>query len=249
MDSKYKSRALIEKAELERLHQRQIKEYDPTLRSLAQIQDQIVKLFDDPQLSDDGKCKILAHLHERYAGLLSQYKRSAAPLAHIPSIKATHVPINKVIFQSSEDEATVDEDGEDTLTSQDPPQIPNLSDANIPAHFGKKYEQFQNFLRDHQNEISTNDRKEIVLDGEAIAYSSFPDLLRSLYVRNQDLNLIGVQQFHRRLHSLNARLDMFSNRETLNSLTHLNKKSQNQTQSGSGPRPPVKRTRILYVFR
>ncbi|KAF0140313.1 MAG: hypothetical protein FD143_3527, partial [Ignavibacteria bacterium] len=73
----------------------------------------------------------------------------------------------------------------------------------------------------------------------------------SLYVRNQDMNLIGAQQFHKKLYELNARSDMFSNRETLNALTHIDKKSNkhSHSQTGFGACPPGKRPRFLRVFR
>ncbi|KAF0138366.1 MAG: hypothetical protein FD143_3669, partial [Ignavibacteria bacterium] len=43
MSGKYKAMALVEEAELERLRQRQIREYDPALNNLAKIQDSILK--------------------------------------------------------------------------------------------------------------------------------------------------------------------------------------------------------------
>ena len=247
MGSRNNSMALVEKDELERIRQRQIKEYNPLLSHLVKTQDEIEKLFDDPKLTDEAKCKILAHLQVRFADQLIKYNRSNDTVAPIRPRMPSQAPVKEVIIQHYKEASNAD-DEEDILTDEDQPEIPSLSEANIPTQFAKKFGLFQNFLKNHQNVISTNEKKEIVLDGEAVFYSSFPDLLRSLYVRNQDMNLIGAQQFHKKLHQLNARPDMFSNRETLNALSHLEKKAQKLTQTGSGPGSHGKRPRFLRVF-
>ena len=50
---------------------------------LTKIQDQIFKIFDDSDLSDEGKCKILAQLIERFGFLLNKFKHDGLPLAQI----------------------------------------------------------------------------------------------------------------------------------------------------------------------
>ena len=74
MTGKFKTMTLVEEAELDRLRQRQIKDYNPALNSLTKIQDQIFKIFDDKELTDEGKCKILAQLQDRFGFLLIKFK-------------------------------------------------------------------------------------------------------------------------------------------------------------------------------
>ena len=74
---------LVEEAELYGLRRRQIKDYNPALNSFTKIQDQIFKFFDDKELTDDGKCKILAQLQERFSFLLKKFKKSALPPATV----------------------------------------------------------------------------------------------------------------------------------------------------------------------
>ena len=74
---------LIEEPELDRLRQRQIKEYNPSLNSLTTNQDQIFKIFDDSELSDEGKCKIIAQLQERFGLLLNKFKQVGLPPSHV----------------------------------------------------------------------------------------------------------------------------------------------------------------------
>ena len=56
MTGKFKTMTLIEKAELDRLCQRQIKDYNAAVNSLAKIRDQICKIFPDNEVTDTGKC-------------------------------------------------------------------------------------------------------------------------------------------------------------------------------------------------
>ena len=53
---KFNSMTHIEEAKLERLRQRQIKDYNAAVNSLAKIRDQICKIFPDNEVTDTGKC-------------------------------------------------------------------------------------------------------------------------------------------------------------------------------------------------
>ena len=59
MAGKYKTMTLIEEGEEDRLRQRQLKVYNPTLKSMVGVQEQIEKLLTDPELDDQIKYKIL----------------------------------------------------------------------------------------------------------------------------------------------------------------------------------------------
>ena len=83
MAGKFKTLTLIEEAELDRLRQRHIKDYNPALNSLRKIQDQIFKIFDDSDLSDEGKCKIIDQLRERFGFLLNKFKNAGLPPANV----------------------------------------------------------------------------------------------------------------------------------------------------------------------
>ena len=83
MTGKFKTRTLVEEAELDRLRQRQIKDFNPALNSLTKIQELIFKLFDDKELTDEGKCKILAQLQERFGFLLNKFKNAGLPPANV----------------------------------------------------------------------------------------------------------------------------------------------------------------------
>ena len=99
MAGKFKTMTLIEEAELDRRRQAQIKDYNPALNSLTKIQDQIFKIFDDKELMDERKCKIIAQLQEPFGFLLNKFKNARLPPAHVlpcqPSLTlpAPHEPM------------------------------------------------------------------------------------------------------------------------------------------------------------
>ena len=94
MTGKIKTMTLVEESELDRLRQRQIKDYNPALNSLTKIEDQIFKIFDDKELTDEGKCKILAQLQERFGCLLNKFKLAGLPPANIlPPQPAPSLPV------------------------------------------------------------------------------------------------------------------------------------------------------------
>ena len=93
MAGKFKTMTLVEETELGRLRERQIKDYNPSLNSLTKIQDQIFQIFDDKELPDEGKCKIIAQLQERFGFLLNKFIKAGLPPAQVlPPAPAIPLP-------------------------------------------------------------------------------------------------------------------------------------------------------------
>ena len=82
MTGKLKTRTLVQEAVLDRIIQRRNNEYNAALNSLKKIQDEISKIFDEKELSDEGKCKIIAQLQERFGFLLHKCRNAGLPPAH-----------------------------------------------------------------------------------------------------------------------------------------------------------------------
>ena len=60
------------------------------------------------------------------------------------------------------------------------------------------------FLNENKKHISTNAKKGLVLNGKPIPDCHFPDLLRSLYKRNQSMNFTGLAEFESMFPQVNA---------------------------------------------
>ena len=79
------------------------------------------------------------------------------------------------------------------LTLQPPSDfiLPSQEEANIFSQFTKKFAELTKFLNENKKHISSNAKKELVLNGKPIPDSHFPDLLPSLYQRNHSMNFTG----------------------------------------------------------
>ena len=55
----------------------------PALNSFTKFQYDIFKFFDESELSDEGRCKILALLQELFGFLLIKFKNAVLPTAHV----------------------------------------------------------------------------------------------------------------------------------------------------------------------
>ena len=89
MAGKFKTMSLVQEAELDRLRQRQIKDYNPGLNSLTKMQYQIFKIFNESEFSYEGKSKMLAQLQERFGFLLNKFQNACltpAPVLPLPAI-------------------------------------------------------------------------------------------------------------------------------------------------------------------
>ena len=308
MSGKFRALTLIEEGELERLRQRQIKEYEPALKTLATTQENIQRLFDDPDLDDEGKFKVLTALQERFGYLYNKFKNSGKATAvpdHVTAPAVTPAPtapavatagravaattLAAVAPQASAAAAAAAAATGATMKRPDSAGEPDsemgLSGlfssgaANIPVTYDRKAKVFQDFLSEHKSEICQNSKQELVIDGLAIPNSSASELIRSLFVKNQHMNLIGQANLLQKLKQLNVDPSMFSQKEAVASLTHLTKHknspssasqftSKAESQSGWGKRkshhasrtssssslnnilpPPGKAPRLLHVFR
>ena len=72
----FKRMTLLEEAEYDRLRQKQIRDYNPTLKSLADIQSAIDQLMDHPILQADEKLQILNNLNAKFDSLYNLAKNS-----------------------------------------------------------------------------------------------------------------------------------------------------------------------------
>ena len=249
MAGKYKTMTLIEEGELDRLRQRQLKDYNPGLKSLVNIQDQIESIINDPSHDDESKHKILCHLQEKFGYLYKKFQNSSAnivaPIAPIIPV-APIEEINEGFENDNEEEGNPE--GIDQGADFDDDLFPLLK---LPNTYRKKFQLFKDFLAQHREQISSNQQNELILEGRPIPNSSMSDLLRSFYLRNQNMNLIGLENLLAKLRALKVSPHFFSHRDAKHALKILKKK---ESQKGKGKSkflqgPPGKKPRFLRVFR
>ena len=76
--------ALLEAAELARIRQRQIKEYDPNLGAMARAQEQIEDIIFNGKLSDEEKMALINLAHQRIETLT----RTTGPISKVATVRS-----------------------------------------------------------------------------------------------------------------------------------------------------------------
>ena len=234
---------LVDEGELDRLKQNQIKDYNPTVKSMVDIQNQINQIFEQPQLTDEDKFKLLSHLQNKFSYLYSKFKSSTITPA--PAGYAAE-PSEQRSISSAQTDLLSEEEYEDpanlTLMFQ---EIPTAQDLNLPHYYHKKYNMFRSFLEAHKHEITANDDNVISINGRVIAHSNFSDCLRSFYFRDPELNLIGLPELVKKLSKLNVNPDMFTDKQSINAIVTLEKMNSPQRfQTGHGGKNLLN---VIYV--
>ena len=120
MTGKFKPMTFVEDAELDGLRQRQIKDYNRALNSLTKMQVQIFKIFDDSELSHDGKYKILAQIQEPFGFLLNKFKNAShPPVPVLPRMPALPLPAPDDLVGDGPPAALVERDKKDYFSQRE----------------------------------------------------------------------------------------------------------------------------------
>lgn len=306
MAGKFKTMTLIEESELSRLRDKEIADYNPTVRSMSTIQNSINKVFDDPNIPDEDKIKLINTFQEKFAQLYTKFKDSsnalpnailAAATAMKPKVPPKLVGVNpeEQVQRDMDEEIFHEAEGDISPALNDPETVPpvpvasqtiaflpptpafstttarptslTVKEIGLPSQYERKLGEFSEFLNKHQNHIHGNSKDELVLDGKIIPNTSFSNLVHSMYIRNQNLNLNGFPDFISKLASLNTNPTIFSNGISISALNaHSKTKESIQTRNsntnlkGKGLKrktypissfliPPGKKPRILHMFR
>ena len=83
--STFQKMFLMSQEEMERMRQKQIKEYDPNLRAMARLQDENETLLLNKQISPDDALKFHQKLQSRYESIKNQEKADVA----LPDVSKT----------------------------------------------------------------------------------------------------------------------------------------------------------------
>ena len=198
---------LVNEEELSRLVEKQIREYNPNLRILGQIQLQQESILNNPRLSSDDKLQLFKKLQQRFSHM--KHVSLAAPIANpkknLPSLKrkASFEDIFEDPTGKSEDgleEVDVDEQVEsDKETTPEKHSLQDVSESkdddeeksfqaegeivfkNLSNKYNTKFNRLKGLLHENQGKISNAPSGEVVINGRVIKGSNFSDLIKNLY--------------------------------------------------------------------
>ena len=242
--SAFKKMALVSPDELDRLRQKKVQSYNPTLRTLAFLDEEMDDILNRNDLTVDDKLRLFQTAQTRFKALSST---EPAKILAPQTLQPAPAPPAPAPAQPS----IADEPG------------PSISERTFINHLDTKHrskaKQLMEYLSTHPNAITSNQNNELVLNGETVAGSNFSDLFSNLYTYNSNSNRRGENDLLKTLNSLNAPTDLLTSTKIKTKLHSLripdppfqsvaNTSSSSQTGSGR-VRPPGKRPRILRLYR
>ena len=256
--NQFRKVAFFEHDELKRIIQQQIKEYNPQLASMANLQAEMENDLTRKDLDADKKLKLYQAAKHRFDDIKNDTNvMTCNPLKTTTSTSQTK---NAVIPPPAPapaiDSAVAKEeyDEEDTLEEESDDDEHGKVDIScleyqLPDRFQKKHEQLLEFLKKHQNKISAHKNGSLILNGQIIDGSLFTDLIRSFYLANHSHNLLGRHRLLKVLNELKLPTSFISKKECIQEF-----ESGSQVGQGLGKRkgkistPPGKRARVLRLY-
>ena len=103
----------------------------------------------------------------------------------------------------------------------------------IPEKFSRKFREFRVFLKNNPHLLSQNMLGEAVVDGTTISNSNPADLIRNVFIKNENQNRIGANRFATALTMDYFPPEMASNSAFINILDFPQHSHRNSPSSSS----------------
>ena len=244
---------LMTEEELDRLKQKHLSDYNPELRTLAHLQDEIESvLMQNGVTTNEEKQSLLQTLQQRFNAIkgvgmmseptgLSKVIPNPAIAPNVPEPVAAPAAVQQAVSQG------YDED------------IANLRLA-VPPKAYKKAEQLAKLISDHPDVISVDDQMQIVIRGRTLNGSNIVDLLNAHYAHRKRSDPLphGFQAFAFALNDINVPQSLVTNKALIHSkhVTDVHKRTRSSygyarhrlNLSEVENLPPGKSPNVLHVY-
>lgn len=208
----YLKQVLVEQGELERLRQRQFKDYSPEIRSMVKLQEQMMQTLMRKDLDPQQKLHLLSGPQQRF----EQLKLETNTLSGQTANKDADVPEAAVVT----DQVTPqDKDTDGSTTPKQPTTDKTTTDADEfidPALRGVSKNKKRRALRllekftANPDIITRNDDNELVVNGKAIPGSDFNQLHRSLFHEASSPALTGMKEMMNAMRQIGVSSDEYN---------------------------------------
>ena len=217
---------LVDEEELTRIIEKRIKDYNPNLHVLGQMELEMDSILKQPNLNPDEKLTMFQGIQNKFRRLkenfsqpamtdpnkTSQRQREAAPNeealinltqshdAHaIPPIMPEQVPPEPFEARQKNDNFALSESVLGSDLAFDKFTLPDRLNKSYEA----KYSNLLALLKSHSNLISVDPHsREVLLSGKQIAGSDLSDLIHNLYRPSEYRNNKGATEFHEKLNEI-----------------------------------------------
>ena len=263
--SAFRKFILINRSELDRLRERKIREYNPTVQALARVEKNIEDVLSDPLSSNESKLQALTDLNSKFDHLRPN-KNTVKPLA------AASIPIiiPNAIAPVAQEEVELD-----LFAAAPGPAAPEPAAAlaapgpavalaspgqaaapekefRIPAQYHNKLTELLNIINHSPNIIRAANSGELIINDTLIPHSKYCDAIRELYQHSATNSTIGIALLLNALKSLNVSANLITLVQAIHNPLNLINTPKTLKQKGTGTishQPPGKRPRVLLLFK
>ena len=253
-----KKMALVEKAILDRLREKQITAaiVQPELTNMVKIQTQIEEILTSSQLSAEEKLNLLQRAEAKIEKLKDSLHPQLLKVQAEPVVPPAAEPAGPTRAAPKTVEAGVATDARITEEQGVGPEPTNIfQELVMHPTYQAKYNAFQEALAQHPRLIQKNANDEILINNRRIPGSNFQHLIRQLYKPSHQHNLTGLPQLVTALKSINLDPEYISNKSIKEAWlgtpilsTATSSTAPAPPQKGQG-KPPGKCPRVLYLYR
>ncbi len=241
MSLPFKKMRLIQEEEYERLRQKQVSSYNPELRAVAHLEDEMKDIMDSKNITPEDKLKLFDQLRIRSNELRNQAK----PLVALGGVSSS--------IPTQADDAQQPPPG--VLIKQEVKKEDVFEEiiGRVSAKRKENAIKLMEIINSNPDILSINDNQEIVIKGHSIPNTKFSDLFTSLFTERQAKSLSkleGIPSFLKALNSLHVPTNLITNSSLSKELEEFNKKPKSKKpQAGKGLSGPGKIQRILRIYR
>ena len=195
----YVKKVLVDEAELDRLQQRQIREYSPEIASLSRLKSDMDIILRHSGLTPQEKLNKLATVQGRFekirkdAGVLSSSVAAIAP----PQVPTAPPPEGAKGDEEEEEEenAPKPESGPEDIPDPLSPTSKKVRHLGVKGQYERKARNVMLKINQHPEIIKANRDGELVVNDQPVPGSNFASLFRSVFSRTHDLQQPGINQF------------------------------------------------------
>lgn len=208
----FKKLKVVDEQDVLRMIEKQLRQYDPALRAMARMKQEMDSTFMREDLSPEEKLTLLKANQQRFtqmkSGVGSVVQVEAPAVAAAPTQPALLAPDNE------DEDSDVDEYHDspssprqrtDSIASlqndQGAATGSSTSDAlglypRVDERHAESFQAFEKLLKNSENFLKPNPSNgELMIEGKSIPGSSFQDLVQALFLTRKGLNLKGQTEF------------------------------------------------------
>lgn len=230
-----KKMVLVSQEELDRLRQKKLQQYNPTLRTMAFMDEDIEEILNNDHLTPEQKITLYQTARHRMRALTPRQTQEQV----LPAMKESNTAPTNAPAQPNPQQAPPDPRLMQSLK--------NISKSGI-----QNATSLISIISANPNLLSINERNQLVHKGNAIDGSNASDLIHSLYSSSKHLNLRGIDQFLSGLHDMNVPSTLINNtiiRSKYNPQIGTGRiKLKSKHKKRNRPHPPGIPIKVLRIY-